>query len=221
MGDILEKEPKTVFTHKLTQSSNFSKRNRLYLIIGFIFVLFDLRINGFDIILPDFLGYIFVFLALRPLETVNRSFYNAGRLSFLQIFISLPDFFNFPNLVSGSLQLFTLGGFIFNIDFLPHVFIITSFFDGLFIWYLFGGLITITREIDPSVAYRVSQTNVIYISYYFFAWFLTPGYLLFPLPDVITLILYPTLVILKIIILFGTISRLNQGFQTFTLSTGD
>lgn len=58
---------------------------------GFIF-LFDFRINGFDI-LPDFIGYILIFLGLKMLAERNENFNKAKLLALPLIFLSLLDIY--------------------------------------------------------------------------------------------------------------------------------
>lgn len=58
---------------------------------GFIF-LFDFRLGGFDI-LPDLIGYIFIYSGLSKLTHINERFKTAKSISFSLIFLSIPDIY--------------------------------------------------------------------------------------------------------------------------------
>ncbi|MFO7612964.1 MAG: hypothetical protein R6W99_10900 [Clostridia bacterium] len=73
-------------------------RNRMSyrkLFWGFIF-LFDFRIGGFDI-LPDFIGFIFIYIGLRALSGRNIEFKRAGNLALPLIFMSVFDLYQAPS----------------------------------------------------------------------------------------------------------------------------
>jgi len=59
--------------------------------IGLLF-MFDFRINGFDI-LPDFIGYIFIFSGLALLVDLNHRFETAKKFALPLIVISIFDIF--------------------------------------------------------------------------------------------------------------------------------
>jgi len=59
--------------------------------IGLLF-MFDFRINGFDV-LPDFIGYIFIFSGLALLVDLNHRFETAKNLVLPLIFLSLFDIY--------------------------------------------------------------------------------------------------------------------------------
>lgn len=87
------------------------------IIIGTIF-LFLYYYNGIDI-LPDFLGYIFIFMGLGVIVNYTPKFKIARIFASLLIFISLVDFLNL-------LQFFIE----FNI---PYIYIFNAFLQNLFI----------------------------------------------------------------------------------------
>lgn len=59
---------------------------------GLLFIVLDIRIDAFDFILPDFIGYLLIFNGLRPLAAEHRGFRRAGVLAAVMVFISLPGF---------------------------------------------------------------------------------------------------------------------------------
>ncbi|WP_202708819.1 hypothetical protein [Sporosalibacterium faouarense] len=66
---------------------------------GFLF-MFDFRFNGFDI-LPDFVGYIFIFIGLKTLMNKNQNFSTAKNLALPLIFLSILDIFQPQNNAGG------------------------------------------------------------------------------------------------------------------------
>lgn len=58
---------------------------------GFIF-LFDFRLGGFDI-LPDFIGYIFIYSGLIRLTNINERFKTVKSISLLLVFLSIPEIY--------------------------------------------------------------------------------------------------------------------------------
>ncbi|MBN2558373.1 MAG: hypothetical protein JXB33_06455 [Clostridia bacterium] len=62
---------------------------------GFIF-LFDFRIGGFDI-LPDFIGFIFIYIGLKALAGKDAEFKRAGSLALPLIFMSVLDVYQAPS----------------------------------------------------------------------------------------------------------------------------
>lgn len=69
---------------------------------GLIF-LFDFRLGGFDI-LPDFIGYMFMYSGLNRLTNLNEKFKTAKVISFLLILLSIPDIYQVSRThISGSL----------------------------------------------------------------------------------------------------------------------
>jgi len=66
--------------------------------------MFDFRINGFDL-LPDFIGYLLIFLGLSALVNLNEKFNKAKILSLPLIVISVLDIYQSPvQLNSGLLE---------------------------------------------------------------------------------------------------------------------
>lgn len=59
---------------------------------AFIFIMIDFRINGFDI-LPDIIGYIFIFQGLSILEIPNEFFERAKKLIIPMIILSIPSIY--------------------------------------------------------------------------------------------------------------------------------
>jgi len=57
--------------------------------------MFDFRINGFDI-LPDFIGYLLIFLGLSALVNLNEKFNKAKTLALPLIIISVLDIYQSP-----------------------------------------------------------------------------------------------------------------------------
>lgn len=55
---------------------------------GYLFLLINLRIMGFDI-LPDFIGYIIILFGVRELSTQNEYFAKAVNMNYILIFLSL------------------------------------------------------------------------------------------------------------------------------------
>jgi len=86
---------------------NKSSFNRLF--CGFFFILLNFRINGIDI-LPDIVGYIFFFLALRDLEIENSFFLKAKNFSMPLILLSLFNIYERPA-QSNGVNFGTFGGF--------------------------------------------------------------------------------------------------------------
>lgn len=71
---------------------------------GFLFQ-FDFRINGFDI-LPDFIGYFFIYLGLVKLENSSSFFRSAKKMAFPLIFLSMPGLIEVK--LQGSFSLWML-----------------------------------------------------------------------------------------------------------------
>lgn len=64
-------------------------RSEFYkLYFGFLFILFDFRINGFDI-LPNIIGYILFAMALNSLSSCSEYFSTAGIFTALMIILSI------------------------------------------------------------------------------------------------------------------------------------
>lgn len=59
---------------------------------GNILLLFDFRLQGFDI-LPDFIGYILITIGLSEILNMNYKFQTARLMSIILIFISLFDIY--------------------------------------------------------------------------------------------------------------------------------
>jgi len=60
--------------------------------IGTIFTMLDFRLQGLDI-LPDMIGYIFIFIGLTEVLHLNSKFRIARLISLLFIFLSIPDIY--------------------------------------------------------------------------------------------------------------------------------
>ncbi len=82
---------------------------------GLVFVLFDIRFNSIDLILPDFIGYILIAQGLREFVTAQRAFRKARYLAILMIFLSLPNLVDWQidlgerRLFKGNLRSFLTG----------------------------------------------------------------------------------------------------------------
>jgi hypothetical protein len=58
---------------------------------GLLFVVLDVRLGSFDLILPDFIGYLLIFKGLRLLASEHRGFRTAGVLAAVMIVVSIPS----------------------------------------------------------------------------------------------------------------------------------
>ncbi len=115
---------------------------------GMVF-LFDFRIQSIDI-LPDFIGFIFIFLGLSELCHIHQKFNMAKTLSLILIFISIPDVYDLT-ITNPLVFLFSLG---YTILFL------------FFIYYLFTGIRDIAIEIGNMIlANRANITWVLALAY--------------------------------------------------------
>lgn len=108
------------------------------IIIGFVF-LFDFRLQGLDI-LPDFIGYILIFLGLQQIENLHDYFKNAKIFALILIFPSIFTIYENP------------GQFIEIIITILHLF---------FIYYLFIGIKQKAEELGYSSL--ANNANVILI----------------------------------------------------------
>lgn len=79
-----------------------------YLFWGFVLLMFDINVNGFDII-PDILGFILLYKGLSILEYKNINFEKAKRITIVMIILSIMDYILvYINPISiGLLLLFT------------------------------------------------------------------------------------------------------------------
>lgn len=79
-----------------------------YLFWGFVLLMFDINVNGFDII-PDILGFILLYKGLSILEYKNINFEKAKRITIVMIILSIIDYILvYINPISiGLLLLFT------------------------------------------------------------------------------------------------------------------
>ena len=57
------------------------------IIVGLVFIFFNFTINGFDII-PDFIGYLFIFAGLISVSKYCRTFSSAAAFAFLLLIMS-------------------------------------------------------------------------------------------------------------------------------------
>lgn len=71
---------------------------------GFLFIFLDFRINGFDVLLPDFIGYILLTIGLGTLALRHVAFRNARAAALAMIFLSLADLMPSNNLVISTIS---------------------------------------------------------------------------------------------------------------------
>lgn len=117
---------------------------------GLVFNLLDFYIIGFDI-LPDFIGYIMITLALHDLSRKHASFVKAKWVAFVLIIASLPQ------VVQGTrINLLNLQDAPLHLNFLSmgHIMLHT-----LLVYWIFEGLIAVAwahelRELRHVVAIR-------------------------------------------------------------------
>lgn len=107
---------------------------------GFLFVFIDLRCNQIDLLLPDFIGYIFITFGLIEIATYRPEFKTAKLYSILMIFFSLFDFIKFKQPISEN------GDLTFYIDPLFPIAFIASILHILFIWNYCNGLSELAKE---------------------------------------------------------------------------
>lgn len=77
---------------------------------GFIFILLDFKIQGFDI-LPDVVGYILFAMGFGILASSNEYFQKAKNFNIPLIILSIFSIYERPSQTSGGVQLGTLGIF--------------------------------------------------------------------------------------------------------------
>ena len=58
---------------------------------GFLFIFLDIRINGIDIFLPDFVGYILIALGLESLSGIHPSLRAGGGYAKAMVVLSFAD----------------------------------------------------------------------------------------------------------------------------------
>ena len=58
---------------------------------GLLFVILDIRIGSFDLILPDFIGYILIFKGLTVLAPEHGGFRKARVFAAIMFFLSIPS----------------------------------------------------------------------------------------------------------------------------------
>ncbi len=58
---------------------------------GFLFIFLDIRINGIDFILPDFIGYILIVVGLAYLCDLHRRFRTANAYAKIMVLLSFAD----------------------------------------------------------------------------------------------------------------------------------
>lgn len=109
---------------------------------GFLFVMIDFRLNGFDL-LPDVVGYAFFAAGLSVLAERNFHFSNARTFNIVMIILSLFSIYERPVQNTGG----------FNINFDPLGFLIgiaSLIFSLLVIYHIFMGIKTMADEIEES-----------------------------------------------------------------------
>lgn len=106
-----------------------------FLFWGFIFVLVDVRIQGFDV-LPDIVGYILFAIGLGLLETENRAFAVAKVLSYPLILLSVFSIVQFQVPMNGGFHVNTMG---FGSLSLLHS-VITTVLDLMMVYHICKGI---------------------------------------------------------------------------------
>ncbi|WP_433944467.1 hypothetical protein [Paenibacillus sp. SN-8-1] len=148
---------------------------------GLVFILLDLYIVGLDI-LPDFIGYIMIALALRDLSRKHDSFVRAKWVAFVLIVGSLPEVIqgaqiSFLNLLDKPLQLSFLS-------------VVVLMLHTLLVYWIFQGLIAIAwvhelRELRHTTAMRRAFYLIVNVSILIFLPFVLNA------PDVLAVSVLP------------------------------
>lgn len=119
---------------------------------GLLFVFLDFRINRFDVLLPDFVGYILLTVGLGALSARHVAFRNAQVAALAMIFLSFADFLPSQNLVISSIS--TLG-------------------DLVMMWELCRGIIELaTAAGNPALAQMASTRRMFYVVLTLVGWVL-------------------------------------------------
>ncbi len=123
--------------------------------LGIIF-LFDFRFNGIDII-PDFIGFILIFLGLSEICKLHEKFNTAKTLSLVLIFISIPDIYNSPTTYTSAQEALA------NVNPLLFLFgIVYTILYLFFMYYLFTGIRDVAMERNNNIlANRANLTWIL------------------------------------------------------------
>ena len=114
---------------------------------GMLFVILDIRISGVDLILPDFIGFILIAIALKRMAPVHERFHRALPFAFALILLSLGD------LVPTQHPMLILLG-------LAHLAC-----DVILIWHICQGIIDLAEQTrNPELAAAASKRRGLYIA---------------------------------------------------------
>lgn len=125
---------------------------------GFLFIFLDFRINpasnnmAIDMILPDFVGYILIFIGLGSLSSLHQRFGRAKIFAAIMIFLSLANLAQFRRLVSPD------SGITYWVRVLLPVLAIGVIIDLIMIWHICGGVIELAIASDKR---RLARTAII------------------------------------------------------------
>lgn len=129
-----------------------------YIFWGLLFVFIDLRINQVDIFLPDFIGYLIIYSALRSISPLHIRFKKAGTYSIISMLFSLLDCVGVTQTSSQS------ESFYISIDPLYPLFMIGLVFHILMIWEICTGIYELAlRKKDSSLAQSAINRRNIYV----------------------------------------------------------
>lgn len=118
---------------------------------GFIFIMLNFKIQGFDI-LPDIVGYIFFAFGFSELASSSSYFSTAGKYNIPMIILSIFSIYQAP-VQGGGIHFGTLG--ILGIPFMIAAFIL----DLLVIYNLFAGIKDMAENIEQYDLAQESSTR--------------------------------------------------------------
>ncbi|ERJ11199.1 hypothetical protein [Haloplasma contractile] len=107
------------------------------LIIGFVFLFFDFRLQNIDV-LPDPIGYLFIFLGMTALMGFIKEFEQSRNIAIVLLVLSIPGVIN----IKHGVDLSTNNGLTSSFD-LGYMFvlgILTSILSVVLMYYLFIGI---------------------------------------------------------------------------------
>ncbi|HHY82823.1 MAG TPA: hypothetical protein GX505_09120 [Clostridiales bacterium] len=169
---------------------------------GFLFVMIDFRINGFDI-LPDLIGYAFFVAGLNLLLERNNHFSQARTFNIIMLILSIFSIYERPAE--------NTGGFNIHIDFIGLLTGIAALiFSLLAMYHLFMGIKQLAEEYDASDISAESEQRWKQFLYLQLAGF-----------GVFLLILLPPLALVYLIVMLVISIALTVKFMGFMTRCGN
>lgn len=155
---------------------------------GLLFIALNIAINGIDLILPDFLGYILITDSLRNLSTIHPPFTKVQTLSTILIFLSLA------NLIETTHIIPPYGNIAFQINQLFPITIIGSILSLIMIWKICNGIISLAfRTGNHQLATVATKRRNLYTTTKIIKYCCL--IIIFIIPQLVSIIIFPIIIL--------------------------